>query len=147
MNVWCGSGRLVRDSNVNYTKGENQMCVARFTVACDRKGKDKGADFINCVAFDKRGEFLEKYGKKGVKFDIVGHIQTGSFTNKDNQTVYTTDIVVDNIEFGESKSASQANQDNAPQEDSGFANVPDEKPDDGFMTVDDSDDSDQLPFN
>ena len=142
MNKWCGSGRVTKDVNVKYS---DDLCIARFTMACNRRGKDKGADFISCIAFGKTGEFCEKYVRKGVKFDISGHIQTGSYTNKDNQTIYTTDVIVEEIEFGESKSASQ---NNAPQTvevtSDGFDNVSDGFADDGF---EDADDPDGLPFN
>lgn len=104
MNRACLTGRLTKDPSVKYTA--EQMCIARFTLAVNRRGsKNEGADFISCVAFGKTGEFAEKYAKKGMKFDIVGHIQTGSYENKDGQTVYTTDVVVEDMEFGESKSA------------------------------------------
>ena len=129
MNVWTGCGRLTRDPDTKYTQGENPMCISRFTLAVDRKRKKDGeqtADFISCVAFGKTGEFVEKYAAKGKKFDIVGRIQTGSYQNKDGQTVYTTDVVVEEIEFGESKGAQGSPQaQEAPQND-GFVNVPDE---------------------
>jgi single-strand DNA-binding protein len=111
------------------------MAIARFTLAVDRKYKkdgEQGADFISCVAFGKRAEFMEKYGKKGTKFNLEGSIQTGSYTNKDGQKIYTTDVIVNNIEFGESKGTS-APQD-APQTDA-----------DGFMNIPDG--LEELPFN
>ena len=93
-------GRLTRDPNVRYSQGENLMCVARFTLEVERRsgrnhdGNGQTADFISCVAFGRTGEFVEKYAKKGMKFDVAGRIQTGSYQNKDGQTGYTTDVVV-----------------------------------------------------
>ena len=130
-------GRLTRNPDTKYTQGENSMCISRFTLAVDRRGKKKDgeqtADFISCVAFGKTGEFVEKYAAKGKKFDIVGRIQTGSYQNKDGQTVYTTDVVVEEIEFGESK-GNQQTQTQQDQQDSGWMNVPDAI-------------QDELPFN
>ena len=132
-------GRLTRDPDIRYTQGEKPACVARFSLAVDRRfrkdGDDQTADFISCVAFGKTGEFFEKYGRKGVKFAVTGRIQTGSYTNKDGQKVYTTDVVVENAEFAESKKVSDAN---APAEEA--------VPDDGFMNVPDEIE-DELPFN
>lgn len=126
MNKWMGTGRLTRDPDVRYSAGDNSLCVARFTLAVNRRGKDAGADFISCVAFGKQGEFVEKYFHKGMKADLSGHIQTGSYQNKDGQTVYTTDVVVEDIEFGESKNANtSAGIENGTLVDSdGFENVP-----------------------
>lgn len=142
-------GRLTRDPNVRYSQGENQTCVARFTLAVDRRRSknsregEQTADFISCVAFGKTGEFVEKYARKGMKFDIVGRIQTGSYQDKDGKTVYTTDIVVEEIEFGESKASAQAN--GAAPANGGNANA-ETAGDDGFMNVPDEID-DELPFN
>lgn len=105
-------GRLTRDPDVRYSQtqsGEN-MCIARYTLAVDRRGKDAGADFISCVAFGKNGEFAEKYLKQGTKIAISGRIQTGSFTNKEGQKVYTTDVVVEEHDFAESKSSADTQQ-------------------------------------
>lgn len=102
------TGRLTKDPEVRYSQGENATCVARYTLASDRKyskADDKQTDFINCVAFGKSGEFAEKYLKKGTKILVIGRIQTGSYTNKDNQKVYTTDVVVEEHEFCEGKQA------------------------------------------
>lgn len=99
-------GRCTRDPEVRYSQGENATAVARYTLAVDRQFKrdgDQSADFINCIAFGKRGEFAEKYLRKGTKIAVVGRIQTGSYTNKDGNKVYTTDVVVDEHEFVESK--------------------------------------------
>lgn len=107
MNKCVLMGRLTRDPEVRYTQGDNAAAVARFSLAVDRRFKkdgDQTADFINCVAFGKTGEFIEKYGHKGTKFVVEGRIQTGSYTNKDGQKVYTTDVVVEQVEFAESNS-------------------------------------------
>lgn len=123
-------GRIVRDPEVRYSQGENQTAVARYTLAVDRRFKREGeqtADFINCVAFGKNGEFAEKYLRKGVKIAVSGRIQTGSYTNKDGVKVYTTDIVVEEHEFCESKgSDSSGTSNNASQpvdDDAGFIDV------------------------
>lgn len=101
MNQFIGKGRLATDPEVRYAQVQNgeQMAVARYRLAINRRGRDAGADFINCVAFGKQGEFAEKYLKKGQEILISGRIQTGSYTNKDGQKVYTTDIVVEQHEF------------------------------------------------
>ena len=104
-------GRLTRDPEVRYSQGENQMAIARFTLAVDRarraanRNDENSADFISCVAFGKTAEFIEKYIRKGTKVALTGHIQTGSYTNKDGVKVYTTDVVVDEMEFAESKNS------------------------------------------
>ena len=135
-------GRLTRDPEVRWTTGENAMAIARYTLAVDRRytrnNEEQTADFINCVAFGKAGEFAEKYFHKGTKITVSGRIQTGSYTNKDGVKVYTTDIVVEEQEFAESKNASSGN---AP------AGRP--EPDaagDGFMNIPDGIDE-ELPFN
>lgn len=130
MNKVMESGRLTKDAEITYTQGNN-MAVARFTLAVDRKFKQEGqptADFIRCIAFGKTAEFFERFGRQGTKFFIEGRIQTGSYTNKDGQRVYTTDVVVENTEFAESKNnqsrnSSQSNP--APSGDDGFMNIPD----------------------
>lgn len=115
-------GRLTRDAETRYSQGENSTAVSRFTVAVDRRKKDSGTDFIGCVSFGKTAEFMEKYGKKGTKFICEGRIQTGSY-EKDGQKVYTTDVVVESVEFAESKSnASQPSP--SPSSDDGFMNIP-----------------------
>lgn len=106
MNHWSGIGRLTRDPEIRYT---NDTAVARYTLAVDRpysKGEEKQADFISCVAFGKTAEFCEKHLTKGKKIAVEGRIQTGSYTNKDGNKVYTTDVIVDRHEFVESKNAS-----------------------------------------
>ena len=118
-------GRVVRDAEIRYSQGENPMAIARYTLAVDRRFKKDGeatADFINCVAFGKNGEFAEKYLHKGVKIAVSGRIQTGSYKNKDGNTVYTTDVVVEEQEFCESKSSNQ--QDKPKPVDDGFMEVP-----------------------
>lgn len=128
-------GRLTRDPEIRYSQGANgSTAIARYSLAVDRKFKQEGqpnADFINCVAFGKLGEFAEKYLYKGTKIAVVGRIQTGSYTNKDGQKVYTTDVVVEEQEFAESKNASGGNNgggNSGPvQNNSGgdFMNIPD----------------------
>ncbi len=133
-------GRLVREPVVRYTQGQEQTCFARYTLAVDRRvKKDQGqqnADFISCVAFGRAGEFVEKYLRQGIKIAVEGRIQTGSYTNKDGQKVYTTDVVVEQHEFVEKKSANEAIS--APN------GTPDE---DGFMHIPDGVDDEGLPFN
>lgn len=131
MNKVILMGRLTRDPEVRYSQGENSTAIARYTLAVDRRFKrdgDQTADFINCIAFWKSAEFAEKYFHKGTKVVVTGRIQTGSYTNKDGQKVYTTDVVVEDQEFAESKATSQQNQQNnsTPATDSdGFMNIPD----------------------
>ena len=125
-------GRLTKDVETRYTQGESAMAISRYTLAVDRKGKDAGTDFINCVAFGKNGEFAEKYLKKGTKIAVEGRIQTGSY-EKDGKKIYTTDIVVEAHEFCENKG--QAEEKPKPSTDN-----------DGFMNIPDGID-DELPFN
>ena len=112
MNKVILMGRLTRDPEVRYSQGERAMAIARYTLAVDRRGRrsqDDGAqtaDFIQCVAFDRAGEFAEKYFHQGTKVLVTGRIQTGSYTNRDGQKVYTTDVIVEDQEFAESKNAS-----------------------------------------
>ena len=132
-------GRLARDPEVRYSQGGNPMTVARYTLAVDRRFKkdvEESADFIGCVAFGKQGEFAEKYLHKGTKIILTGRMQTGSYTNKDGVKVYTTDIVAEEQEFAESKSASQQNTGGGGTEDPKTGN-------DGFMDVSGED---ELPF-
>lgn len=122
-------GRLTRDPEVRYSQGQNgeQMAIARYNLAVDRRGKkvegQPTADFISCVAFGKNGEFAEKYLKQGTKIAITGHIQTGNYTNKDGQKVYTTDVVIDEQEFAESKSSSDRTEER-PSANDGFIPIP-----------------------
>lgn len=119
-------GRPTADPDVRYSNTQNgeQMCIARYTLAVDRKGKDAGADFITCVAFGKNGEFAEKYVKKGIKYGIAGRIQTGSYTNKEGKKVYTTDVVVEEHDFCESKSSDNTQPAPKQSADEGFMNIP-----------------------
>lgn len=110
-------GRLTRDPDVRYTQGDNSICIARYTLAVDRRIKKDGeqnADFISCVAFGKNGEFAEKYLHKGTKIAVCGRIQTGSYTNRDGQKVYTTEVVVEEQEFAESRNSSAGSGTPAP---------------------------------
>ena len=124
MNRVILTGRIVKDPTIRYTGGDSSMCIANFVLAVNRRGrKEEGkqtADFPSCTAFGKTAEFIEKYAKKGMKFDVVGRLQTGNYKNKDGQTVYTTDVVIDEIEFGESKGEKK---DTEPAD---FVNIPDE---------------------
>lgn len=116
-NVVIFSGRLTRDPDIRYTKGENSMCIARFTIAVDRRGKDKVTDFPNMIAFGKTGEFCERYLKKGTKIITRCHYVSSSYTNKDGQKVYTHEFAIDDIEFAESKAVAAQNAEQAsPQE-------------------------------
>ena len=136
MNKVIEIGRLTKDPDIRYSQGANTTCIARYTLAVDRKFKQEGqptADFINCIAFGKLGEFAEKYLHKGVKIAVVGRIQTGSYKNKDGNTVYTTDVVVEEQEFCESKSQSNSQPQSAPSVDMGFMNI--------------DTDMESLPFN
>lgn len=143
MNKVILMGRLTRDPDVRYTQGQEPMCVARYTLAVDRRYKREGeqaADFISCVAFGKNGEFVEKYLAKGTKVVIVGRIQTGSYTSREGQKVYTTDIVVEEHEFAESKrAAGEADSQGGPAAGFGEPNA------DGFMNIPDGVDE-ELPF-
>lgn len=141
MNKCLFVGRLTRDPDVRYTTGDNAICIARFSLAVDRKFKKDGeqsADFPSCIAFGKTGEFIEKYFKKGMKIGIEGRLQTGTYTNKDGVKVYTTDIVVEQCEFVESKAAADE------KENAAAVAPPDE---DGFMNIPDGLDDEGLPFN
>lgn len=131
-------GRLTRDPEVRTSSGDKQVAIARYTLAVDRRVRRDGeqtADFIGCVAFGKSAEFAQKYFKQGTKICITGRIQTGSYTNKDGQKVYTTDVVVEDQEFAESKgSGGSAAPSQGAKSSSDFVNVPDT-------------DMDELPFN
>lgn len=135
MNKVMLMGRLTKDPNVRYSQGNEPMAVARFTLAVNRrkrKDEEQTADFISCVAFGKQGEFIEKYTHKGTKLVVSGRIQTGQYTNKDGATVYTTDVVCEEIEFAESKSSdsstgsSTSSGSSTPKADEGFVNVEDD---------------------
>lgn len=144
MNKVILMGRLVRDPDVRYSQSANgSMAVARYTLAVDRKFKrenEPSADFINCIAFGKLGENAEKYFNQGTKLVVTGHIQTGSYTNKDGVKVYTTDVVVEEQEFAESKSSQSQGQSNGI--------IPNKNVDsNGFMNIPDSVEDEGLPFN
>ncbi len=142
MNKVILMGRLTRDPEVRYSQGENATAVARFTLAVDRRFRreEATADFIGCVAFGKNAEFIEKYFRQGSKIALTGRIQTGSYTNRDGQKVYTTDVVVEEAEFAESKNAAG---------ESGFQPASRPQPSaaagDGFMNIPDGIDE-ELPF-
>jgi len=167
MNKVILCGRLTRDPEIRYSQGERQMAIARYTLAVDRRGRRSGgnddggqtADFIQCVAFDRAAEFAEKYLRQGTKMIVTGRIQTGSYTNKDGQRVYTTDVVVEEQEFAESRNASQ---NSAPSFSANFqqhesrpsqAQAPSpvspviEDAGDGFMNIPDGVEDEGLPFN
>ena len=145
-------GRLTRDPEVRYSTGENATAIARYTMAVDRKYKQEGqqnADFIQCIAFGKSAEFAEKYFRKGMKIAITGRIQTGSYTNKEGQKVYTTDVVIEEQEFAESKNASGADRearDEAALQQSGYRQEKMTTDENGFMNIPDGIDE-ELPFN
>ena len=159
MNKVILMGRLTRDPDIRYSQGENQMAVARFTLAVDRRFKrdgDQSADFISCVAFGRTAEFFERYIKQGTKVCLEGRIQTGSYTNRDNQKVYTTDVVVENAEFAESKNASGGNGQYAQPQQTGYAQPAPQNnfaqpapsaPVEGFMNIADDLEDEGLPFN
>ena len=139
-------GRLTRDPEVRYSQGENATAVARYTLAVDRRFKrdnEPSADFIPCVVFGRSGEFAEKYFRQGMRVSVSGRIQTGSYTNKDGMKVYTTEVIVEEQEFAESraegeqfrKTHSQPAEAKAPAVDAG----------DGFMNIPDGIDE-ELPF-
>ena len=143
MNKVVLMGRLTREPDVRYSQGENPMAVARYTLAVDRRfrrdGNDQSTDFISCVSFGKTAEFAERYFHQGTKIAISGRIQTGSYTNRDGQKVYTTDVVVEEQEFAESKNTSQGGDFTA-------APAPSAPAGDGFINIPDGIDE-ELPFN
>lgn len=136
MNKIILMGRLTKDPEVRYSQGNNPMAIARYTLAVERKFKrdeEPNADFINCIAFGKNGEFAEKYLHKGIKILVEGRWQSGSYTNRDGQKVYTNDCVVESCEFAESKNANQSERPQLSNSDDGFMQIPDNMED--------------LPFN
>ena len=138
-------GRLTRDPEVRYSQGDNATAVARYTLAVDRRFRRDGeptADFIPCVVFGRSAEFAEKYFRQGMRVSVSGRIQTGSYTNKDGVKVYTTEVIVEDQEFAESKSASESNAGFAPAE----RPAPSSAAGDGFMNIPDGIDE-ELPFN
>ncbi len=146
MNKVILMGRLTRDPEVRYSAGENALAIARYTLAVDRRFRRDGeatADFINCVSFGRTAEFAEKYLKQGTKIAITGRIQTGSYTNKDGNKVYTTEVVVEEQEFAESKNASGNNGGGYQQED---RPAPGNASADGFMDIPTGLTGNDLPF-
>jgi len=154
MNNVCLSGRLTRDPDVRYTQGAEPTAIARFTLAVDRRfnREEQTADFISCVAFGKSGQLVEKYFHKGMKMNLVGRIQTGSYRGKEGKIVYTTDVIAEQIEFGESKQESQQGfqqQQFAPQQSFQPRQAEPQQQQfttDGFMNIPDSVDDEDLPF-
>ncbi|WP_347994214.1 single-stranded DNA-binding protein [uncultured Eubacterium sp.] len=148
MNKVILMGRLTRDPDVRYSQGDSPMAIARYTLAVDRRFRrdndQQTADFISCVAFGRNGEFAEKYLHQGTKIVAEGRIQTGSYTNKDGNKVYTTEVVVENQEFAESKAS-------APNNEGGFQpqaqSAPTAPAGDGFMNIPDGVEDVGLPFN
>lgn len=142
MNKVILMGRLTRDPEVRYSQGAEPMAVARYTLAVDRRGRreDNGqnADFISCVAFARNAEFAEKYLRKGIKIAITGRLQTGSYNDREGRKVYTTDVVIEDQEFAESKSSQNGGGQQAPPEQSDAG--------DGFMNIPDGIDE-ELPFD
>lgn len=131
MNKVILMGRLTRDPEIRYTNGDNALAIGRYTLAVDRRFHREGeatADFINCVCFGRTAEFAEKYYRQGIKIVVSGRIQTGSYTNRDGQKVYTTEVVVEEQEFAESKNAGSGSSHTpqpAPESADGFMNIPD----------------------
>jgi len=148
MNKVILMGRLTGDPEVRYSQGENALAIARYTLAVDRRAArregEPTADFINCVAFGRSAEFAERYLRQGTKIVVSGRIQTGSYTNRDGQKVYTTEVVVEESEFAESKAASTAAPSNNYQ--ASPAPSPSANIGDGFMNIPDGIDE-ELPFN
>ena len=150
MNKVILMGRLTRDPEVRYSQGgENSLAIARYTLAVDRRfkrnGDDQTADFIGCVAFGRNAEFAEKYFRQGLKVVVTGRIQTGSYTNKDGVKVYTTEVIVEEQEFAESRAEAEANRASF-QRQSVPSPAPSADAGDGFMNIPDGIDE-ELPFN
>ena len=151
MNKVILMGRLTRDPEVRYSQGENSTAIARYTLAVDRRFRrnndgEQSADFIGCVAFGRSAEFAEKYFRQGLKVIVTGRIQTGSYTNKEGQKVYTTEVILDDQEFADSKGAAS--------DMSGYGqSAPSQRPaptsaiGDGFMNIPDGVEDEGLPFN
>lgn len=134
-------GRLTKDPEVRYTQGDNSMCIASFTIAVDRRFKgEQSADFINCVAFGKLGEHVEKYYRKGLKIALTGRLQVRNYTNRDGQKVYVTEVVVEELEFAESKNSGEKAVCGTEK-----LNKRSNDPLDGFMDIPDEMDE-ELPF-
>ena len=156
MNKVILMGRLTRDPDIRYTQGDNSMAIARYTLAVDRRRANadgqREADFISCVSFGKQAEFAERYLHQGTKVAAQGRIQTGSYTNKDGQKVYTTDVVVDDLEFAESKSASEnrggsSYSGRGAGQQSGGSQAAVGEGFEGFMNIPEGIEDEGLPFN
>lgn len=142
MNKWVGMGRLCTDPEIRYTQGANSISVARYRLAVDRRRKaedEQQTDFISCVAFGKAAEFAERYLHKGTRIVVCGTIRTGSYTNRDGQKVYTTDVVIEEQEFAESRAASERGRETAT--------APAPAPSDGFMDIPEGFEREGLPFS
>lgn len=149
MNKVILMGRLTRDPDVKYTAGDNPMAIARYTLAVDRRFKKENeatADFISCVAFGKAAEFAEKYFRQGIRIVVSGRIQTGSYTNRDGNKVYTTDVVVEEQEFAESKNSAAGNSNTQSNTAAGQSIGNTTVDTDGFMNIPDGIDE-ELPFS
>lgn len=149
-NICIFCGRSTKDAEVTYTQGDKPMCIAKFSLAVDRRGRDRGADFPNMIAFGKIGEFCEKYVKKGTKVVIRSHYQSGNYTNRDGVKVYTHDFIVDDIEFAESKAAASQNAEQTTQQTTSQQTT---QPNaqtgagiDNYMNIPDGIDESGLPF-
>ncbi|ENZ12818.1 single-stranded DNA-binding protein [Enterocloster bolteae] len=139
-------GRLTKDPDIRYTQGERSMAIARYTLAVDRRGRrgqdnaeQQTADFINCVAFDRAAEFAEKYFRQGMRVLVSGRIQTGSYVNQEGRKVYTTDIILDDQEFADSKGASGRGPEQRQVQGADIG--------DGFMSIPDGIEDEGLPFS
>lgn len=143
-------GRLTRDPEIRYTNGSEPVAIARYTLAVNRrfrKDEAQSADFVSCIAFGKAGEFAEKYLCKGIQIAVVGRIQTGSYTNKEGRKVYTTDVVIEEQYFADSKNNAQDREarDNAAMQAAGYAGG--QEIGDGFMSIPEGIEDEGLPFN
>ena len=140
-------GRLTKDPDIRYTQGERSMAIARYTLAVDRRGRrgqdssaeQQTADFINCIAFDRAAEFAEKYFRQGMRVLVSGRIQTGSYVNQEGRKVYTTDIVLDDQEFADSKGASGRGPEQRQVQGADIG--------EGFMSIPDGIEDEGLPFS
>lgn len=161
MNKVILMGRLTRDPDIRWTQGQDQRCIARFTLAIDRRAKrqegndqQQTADFPSCIAFGRTAEFMEKYVHQGTKLAITGRIQTGSYTNRDGNKVYTTDVVVEEAEFAESKNAQNGGNNGGSGQQGGQSHQNGQQggyaPSDvgeGFMSIPEGVEDEGLPFN
>jgi len=146
-------GRLTRDPEIRYSSGERSMAIARYTLAVDRRGRrsnggdgqEQTADFIQCVAFDRAAEFAERYFHQGMRVLVSGRIQTGSYTNRDGQKVYTTDVIVDDQEFADSKNSGDGGYSSQNSRPAAAPSAP--AASDGFMNIPDGVEDEGLPFN